>query len=418
MKILVPMPRPLFPTDTGGKIRTWNIFSHLSERVELHAISLAQRGRDDEGVEQMKKAFASYTPVYWNEARRFSASFYLEFVRMRFSRFPYFLGKYHIAELERVAQALHEQHQFDLVLCDFLHAATPFVGSTLRPRVLFQHNLEYRIRRQHWQNEKNPAKKLLLKAEWQKAFEIEREVCRDFDQVITVSAEDTRDHRAEFNIRHVADIPTGVDTEYFAPLSRPRVAGQLVFVGSFDWYPNEDGVNWFVMEVLPRIRSACPSVTLKIVGRNPSAQVRKAVEHEGVEVTGTVPDVRPYIAESDVVIVPLRMGGGTRIKIFEAMSMQRAVVSTPIGAEGLPVENGREIVLESSAEGFANAVIRLLADERERRAIGHAAREKVVRDHTWSAVAARMEQLLRVAAGFKHSSAAQPEGRLVTNLAE
>jgi len=382
-------------------------------------MSLAQRGRDDYGVAEMRKHFASYTPVYWEEARRFSPAFYAEFARLRFSRFPYFLGKYHFPAFEQEAQALHRRHNFDLILCDFLHSATPFVGSSLRPRALFQHNLEYRIRRQHWEKETNILRKWVLKDEWQKAFATERQVCKDFDHVITVSPEDTRDHCRDFAIQQVSDVPTGVDTDYFQPVAGAQIPGRIVFVGSFDWYPNEDGILWFLHEIYPRIRAAHPGVTTKIVGRLPTSNMNKAAAaYPELEITGAVPDVRPYLAQAEVVVVPLRMGGGTRIKIFEAMSMDRAVVSTPIGAEGLPLVAGREILLEESPEEFAKSVVRLLNHAGERNALAQAGREKVIRDHTWAAVAARMEGILRTVAGTQHTAAATSESRLQPTLAE
>ncbi len=396
MRVLFTLPRPLFPTDTGGKIRTLNIFSRLVRRMEIHAVALAEPGRDDQGAEEMRRLFAGFTPVHWRETRRFTPAFYAEFARIRMGRFPYFLGKYHHPGFEQAARELHHRKPFDLILCDFLHSATAFVGSPLRPRALFQHNLEFRIRRQHWETEANPLKKLILKSEWSKARAIEEEVCRDFDHVIAVSEEDAADHRREFAIRRVSAIPTGVDVDYFAPQPGPRIPGNIVFVGSFDWYPNEDGICWFLREIYPRIRAEQPACTATIVGRLPTDGMhRLATSLPGVEVTGAVPDVRPYLARAEVVVVPLRIGGGTRIKIFEAMAMHRPVVSTTLGAEGLTLRPGHEILLEDSAEEFARGVVELLREQPRAAALARAARDRVVHEFTWDAVARRMEEILR-----------------------
>jgi glycosyltransferase involved in cell wall biosynthesis len=368
--------------------------------MEIHALALAERGRDDQGVEEMRRLFAGFTPVYWRETRRFKPAFYAEFARIRMSRFPYFLGKYHHPGFEQAAREMHDRRPFDLILCDFLHSATPFVGSPLRPRVIFQHNLEFRIRRQHWESETNPLKKLILKSEWSKARVIEEAVCRDFDHVVTVSEEDAADHRREFTLKDVSAIPTGVDVDYFAPQPGPQIPGNIAFVGSFDWYPNEEGICWFLREIYPRIRAEQPACTATIVGRLPTDSMRKlAAAIPGVEVTGAVPDVRPYLARAEVVVVPLRIGGGTRIKIFEAMAMQRPVVSTTLGAEGLSMKPGCEILLEDTPEGFARGVVGLVRDQPHAAALARAARERVVREFTWDAVARRMEEILRQAAG-------------------
>ncbi len=395
MKILLALPRPLFPADAGGKIRTLNIFSRLASRVEIHAASLADREKDAEPIAEMHKLFRSYTPVYWNETTTFSPAFYLKFLTSRTSRFPYFLEKYRVPEFRAAIEQIAAREKCDVVLADFLQTAGAILDSPLRPRVIFQHNVEYVIRKRHWERETNALRKWLLRAEWEKARAIEGEVCRTFDHVITVSEDDRHMIEREFGVNHVSDLPTGVDLEYFRPQIVERKPGNLVFVGSMDWHPNEDGIFWFVREVWPHVRQAAPHASLTVVGKNPSGRLRALAGGDtAIEITGTVTDVRPYLARAEAAIVPLRIGGGTRIKIFEAMSMERAVLSTTLGAEGLPVTPGRDILLEDQPEGFARAAAFLLSDAERRDAIARAAREKVVRDHSWDTVAARMEELV------------------------
>ncbi|MBI1749148.1 MAG: glycosyltransferase [Acidobacteria bacterium] len=393
------LPRPLFPADAGGKIRTLNIFSRLADRVEIHAVSLADRERDAGPIAEMRKLFRSCTPVFWNETTTFSPAFYFKFLASRASRFPYFLEKYCVPEFRAAIEQVATREKCDVVLADFLQTAGAILDSPLRPRVIFQHNVEYVIRKRHWERETNALRKWLLRAEWEKAQAIEGEVCRTFDHVITVSEDDRRIIEGEFGVQHVSDLPTGVDLEFFRPQAAERRRGNLVFVGSMDWHPNEDGIFWFVREVWPRVRREAPHASLTVVGKNPSARLKAlAAEDAWVEITGTVEDVRPYLARAEAAVVPLRIGGGTRIKIFEAMSMERAVVSTTLGAEGLPVAPGRDILLEDEPEGFARAVTFLLGDASRRDAVARAAREKVVRDHGWESVAAKMEEILARAA--------------------
>lgn len=395
MKILLTLPRPLFPTDTGGKIRTLSIFRRLAERAEIHAVSLADPRRDGEAITEMRRTFHSYTPVAWQETAKFTPAFYAEFLRSRVGRLPYFLAKYALAEFRRTAEQVAEREQVDLVLCDFLQSAIAMQGSALRPRVIFEHNVEYVIRKRHWETEQQPLRKWLLAAEWKKAHAAEAAICREFDHVITVSEEDERQIRDAFGVANVSALPTGVDVQYFQPQAGPQRAGNLVFVGSMDWQPNEDGIFWFVRDVYPLIRRQAPQANLTVVGRNPSTRMKKLAEQDRrIEITGTVADVRPYLERAEVVVVPLRIGGGTRIKIFEALAMERAVVSTTLGAEGLPVQDGKEIVLADTAEAMAASVTQLLADARRREAVGRAGRAKVVRDHTWERVADRMEEIL------------------------
>ena len=161
-----------------------------------------------------------------------------------------------------------------------------------------------------------------------------------------------------------------------------------------DWLPNEDAMLYFAREVLPHIRRDEPDTTLSIVGRAPTPAVRRLASEPGIEVTGRVEDVRPHIADAAVYVVPLRIGGGTRLKIFEAMAMGKAVVSTTIGAEGLPVTAGQDIVIADEPEPFAHAVVQLIRDEDARRRLATAARRLVVDHYDWSAVAQDFERAL------------------------
>ena len=162
----------------------------------------------------------------------------------------------------------------------------------------------------------------------------------------------------------------------------------------------------FCGDILPLIRAREPGVTLSIVGRAPTPAVQRLAAINGVEVTGTVADVRDYIDDAAVYIVPIRIGGGTRLKIFEAMGMGKAVVSTTIGAEGLPVSDGTNVVIADSAAAFASAVVALLADPARRVQLERAARDLVVTRYDWSAVAGQLEESLMIAAAKGAAAAA------------
>ena len=255
--------------------------------------------------------------------------------------------------------------------------------------------MEFLLRKRKWKSSTQPFRRLVYGTEWIKTRRIEADVCRSFDHVITVSEDDRRTLDKEFGVTHVSTIPTGVDTDYFHPTESPTHPGRLVFVGSMDWDPNEDGVLWFLQDVFPRILEAAPHATFSIVGRAPSSRLRAMAKNlPAIEITGWVPDVRPYLAGAEVVVVPLRVGGGTRIKIPEAMAMAKAVVSTPIGAEGLPFQDWREIRIAEQPEQFARAVVDLFKHAALRDSIATEARDAVVRDHGWGTVVAKVEQIL------------------------
>ena len=343
----------------------------------------------------MQRMFASYTPVFWRESMKYSPRFYAELLANQLSPLPYFVAKCCRHEFTQALRALAQSHKFDLLCCDFLQTATPALDLPMRPRVVFEHNVEFLLRKRLWQAETMPLKRRIFSGEWKKTLKLETRICRSFDHVVAVSEEDRRTFGREFGFTHVSAIPTGVDSEYFHPHRVPSHPGRLVFVGAMDWYPNEDGVVWFLREVFPRICQIAPYARFKIVGQNPSSRLRRIAEgNPAVELMGRVADVRPHVAEAEVVVVPLRVGGGTRIKIPEAMAMAKAVVSTHIGAEGLPFRNGYEIRLEDDPEAFSLAVVDLLQNPSRRTAIEKAARERVVRDHSWESVVDRLEEIL------------------------
>jgi glycosyltransferase involved in cell wall biosynthesis len=236
--------------------------------------------------------------------------------------------------------------------------------------------------------------------QWRRMLRFERDALARFDLVLAVSQADRQTFTRlypEALKRPAHVVQTGVDTSYFAPQppsanARPDRRTHLVFTGSMDWLPNEDGMLYFVREILPRIRKIEPDATLSIIGRTPTTAVRRLADEAGIEVTGRVDDVRPHIAKGSVYVVPLRIGGGTRLKIFEAMAMGKAVVSTTVGAEGLPVTSGQNVMIADEPARFAHAVIHLIRDTESRRRIEAEARRLVVERYDWSAVALDFEQ--------------------------
>jgi polysaccharide biosynthesis protein PslH len=408
MRILLTLPGLLFPADTGGKIRSLNILSRLAKKAEIHAVSFAEPNRDAAGIAEMKRIFAGYTPVFRTESRKYSTRFYSELLTNQFSSWPYFLAKCNTPTFRRAVSELAGSKRFDLVFCDFLQTAAPLRRLIARPKVVFEHNVEFSLRKRKWQQEQQPLRRLVYGAEWKKTRRIEAEVCRSFDHVITVSEDDRQTLETEFGITQSSTIPTGVNTDFFSPSTQRPQRGRLVFVGSMDWDPNEDGAAWFLRDIYPRVRKAVPEASFAIVGRAPSPRLRAIAEKEpGVEITGWVPDVRPHLANAEVVVVPLRVGGGTRIKIPEAMAMAKAVVATPIGAEGLPFHDGRQIRIAERPEQFARAVVELVNNASLRNSIAQAARDEVVNHHGWEPVVARVEHILEhVMRQSKHASAA------------
>ncbi len=226
-------------------------------------------------------------------------------------------------------------------------------------------------------------------------FRYEGEVCRKVRKVIAVSETDAALMREWYGVKRADAVPTGVDADYFEARGPVTPVADLVFVGSLDWAPNIDGIDWFQREVLPLILRRKPDCSIAIVGRKPPRAIQElSSRYPGIQVTGTVPEVRPWLWGSKVSIVPLRVGGGTRLKIFEAMAAGIPVVSTTIGAEGLGARDGDTIRIADTPEDFAAACIALLDDVAERERLRDRALRMVTEQYSWEAVASAFEKLL------------------------
>jgi polysaccharide biosynthesis protein PslH len=309
------------------------------------------------------------------------------------SPYPVDLWKWRVDQVREQVDALIAGGDVDVCVADFLFAAANVPSGGPVPVVLFEHNVEYMIWKRLSAIEPSPLRRALFEVEWRKLRAREAAACAAADLTIAVSEPDRKLLAEIAPHSNTAAIPTGVDTSYFSPVAGRELPSRLVFTGSMDWHPNEDAVLYFADAILPLIQRHVPDISLAVVGRRPTERLREAGKKHGIIVTGTVDDVRPYIAEASVYVVPLRAGGGTRLKIFEALAMGKAVVSTTVGAEGLALTPGREYVAADDPRSFADAVVSLLRDTRRRRAIGQAGRKLVEERYSWAQVAEEFESL-------------------------
>jgi len=241
------------------------------------------------------------------------------------------------------------------------------------------------------------ARKSYFSLQARRMFAYERRACREAGRVIAVSETDAATIRSEFQAPRADSIPTGVDVAFFTrpPQEPPAQPDSLVFVGSMDWMPNTDGVQWFLTEILPLIHARIPQIQVCVAGRRPSPEiVALARRFPQVTLTGTVPDIRPYLWNAQVSIVPLRIGSGTRLKIYESMAAGAPVVSTSVGAEGLPLSPGEHLLIADTPESFAASCVTLLESAEKRRAMAQRAWELVSARFSWESVAQAFEALL------------------------
>ena len=400
MKILFFSQRFLYPMDTGGKIRTGKLLEQLSKEFDITLISNVESPKDDLYFDKIKEICSAFHPVYWKEARKYSVAFYWKVLWRMLSRYPITVINDYSADLERKIMEVLKQEKYDLLICDFLQPSLNFRKMKGYPTLLFQHNVESVIVKRHFYTARNPFLKFFWWSQWKKMKRYEQEACQRFDGIVAVSDVDKETLEQELGAKNVFAIPTGIDTEFFSPRQDSIQENSLVFTGSMDWLPNEDAILFFAREVLTKIKAEIPSIRLSVVGRNPSRYlINELKQYPEIEIVGWVKDVRPYISSHALYIIPLRIGGGTRIKAYEAMAMGKAVVSTHVGIEGLQIQDGDHASLADRPEDFAQAVVKLLKHPEERGRIEKAARDFVERNFSWEKATDKFSDICLKVAG-------------------
>ena len=395
MRILWLKTELLHPVDKGGKIRTYNMLKELKRDHHVTYLTLDDGSADATAREQAQEYCHELVCVPHHPREKFSTGFYAELLFNLTSPLPYAIKKYESGEMRKQIIERSNNQTIDVVICDFLAPAINVPRSLPCPSILFQHNVEAMIWKRHFEVQGNALKKTYLRGQWRKMEKFEKETCRRFDAVIAVSVEDRDQMREEYGVNAVFEVPTGVDTEFFTPSGKENIDPyNVVFTGSMDWLPNEDAIRYYTEQILPIVRRSIPNATLTVVGRNPYPSLLELSRQDpAIIVTGRVDDVRPYMERAAAYVVPLRIGGGTRLKIFEAMAMEKPIVSTTIGAEGLPVTDGRELRIADTPETFAASVVELLTNAEAARKLGQEAARVVREKFGWDGVAKRFAEI-------------------------
>jgi len=395
MKILWVKAGKLLPVDTGGKIRSYNILRHLARQHQVIFLSYYGGQRDSEYEAAIAQQLPGAQTIYTASPESTVAQSFDYLYRLP-SPAPYAVKKFTDSKVCALVSQHLNSKRTDVAVCDFLSASLNFPGSSATPVVLFQHNVETMLWRRMASTEQSAVRKLSYTIEAYKMERYERRALSRFRYVIAVSDVDRDEMLQMCPDCDITVVPTGVDTEQYRVVpSAPEKPPLIAFTGSMDWEPNIDAVEYFCREIFPAILAVLPDARFQIVGRNPNIRVQRLAS-PSVEVTGTVPSAMDYLRLATVVVVPLRIGGGTRLKIFEAMAMAKALVSTSIGAEGLDVTNGRDLLIADDAQAIATAVLSLLRDPALRKSYEENAAATAAR-YDWSQIAQRFAEVLSTA---------------------
>jgi sugar transferase (PEP-CTERM/EpsH1 system associated) len=378
---------PYPPTD-GWKIRVFSLIRHLSRHHRVSLVSFMRTTEDSRAVEVLRKYCADLW-VIPRDPRYSPWKLFLGLVGQ--TAFP--LLNYRDQQMMDLLRGVLQKHHFDVIQVESL-AMAQYCSEVSSSTVLDLHNIESLLIKRYALQETNLLKRAYAEVMWRKVAAYEREACKRFTHCLTCSEEDRRLVQGQAGVKRVSVIPNGVDLQSFVPVGPPAPPfNRLVFVGRMDYHANVDGVHWFSREILPQIRRKKPDVLFQIVGGYPTDSVKRLASPGEVEVTGFVEDVRPYLTEATAVVVPLRIGGGTRLKILESLAMGKAVISTTLGAEGIAAVDGREILLADGPTQFADRVIDVLDNSKLREALHNAGRELVEAQYSWASIGNRLEQV-------------------------
>ena len=389
LRVLVLDEEIPFPLNSGKRIRTWNLLRNLSPG---HDITFLCYGKpEDPGLAMLERLGIRVVTVAPLPPSN-SFSFYFGAMANLFSLWPYSVSRHHTRRFLGAARKLIAAESFDLVHCEWTPYASYMDASRDLPTLIMAHNMEATVWRRRAEHASNLAERVYMGLQAWKMSRFEKHSFAQATRVVTVSAEEQQTAK-NWGAHATSLVPNGVDTEYLQPMQEAGERDSLLFLGSLDWQPNRDALLYLLREILPRIQLTHPHVKLRVVGRQPATKLREQVEGlHGVEWVGEVPDIRPYFARAEAVLVPLRIGGGSRIKILESLSMGKAVVTTQIGAEGLDVVAGEHCLIADSPKAFAQCVTQLLDDPEKAVTLGRNGRNLVVQQYDWSRMGRLLEQ--------------------------
>lgn len=392
MNILFLAPRLPFPADTGGKIRTINILKQLATFAQVHLVCFSFEDKDDYYKVEIERLGVKVTLVPKKETPTLQKAW-----NVILEKQPHTIVKYHSSLMVKTLRKLKKNQRFDAVHIDHLHMAHYLNLFKGLPCFIDEHNVEYKILERCVKVEPSLLKKSLLSNQASKMRRFERKKIQQCAGFFAVSEDDLnllKELTPHSSRGHV--IPNGVDTQYFQLSDSTGFLTEdvLVFTGSMDWLPNEDAVLFFSKEILPIIWKSRPQAKFYVVGKSPSTAILELAKKDSrIIVTGRVDDVRPFMSQSKVFVVPIRVGGGTRLKILEAMAMEQGIVSTTIGAEGIKHTEGTNILLGDDPKTFAQKVLILLENSAFRKSLAKAGRELVCQTYDWSIIGRDLKRI-------------------------
>ena len=394
MNILFLSTENPYPPDCGHHLRTLNILELLAKQNKIYFLGFSQKESELQYIPNIKP-FCETVDIFLIPRKGYNLKFLFVAFKNLFSKNPLVAQRYFLKSAQNKISELIKNYPIDFVHVDMLALGLFRKNYNDIPTILTNHNVES-LRLFRWmKQEKNLVIKAYLYYQYRKLRKFEKTICPQFDRCITVSKEDNRYLIELCRKDNFAIIPNGVNIDYFKPQKTKIEADKLVWVGAMDGPYNADAVDYFLEEILPLIQEKVPQVKIDFLGRGATKKLKEASQNPNIKIHGFVEDVRPYINRAAVYIAPIRSGSGTKIKVLNALSLGKAVVTTPVGAEGIDVIDNENIMIANTPREFADKTIHLLQHPKETIIMGNKGRQLIEETYDWKIIERDMTNLYR-----------------------
>ncbi|MBZ5544877.1 MAG: glycosyltransferase family 4 protein [Acidobacteriia bacterium] len=390
-----------YPPRGGAHQRSYNLIRHIASKHETLLFAINLEGHSPQLISEYSKELKKHCAEVeiWDLPHRWrGARWWAELALSPLYRHPYGSRTLWSPELGRRWEAVLGRHPGALVHFDSIDLALYLPPAARFKKVLNHHNCESAMAERRAEKEPNPLKRAYLRQQARKLRRLEQEACHLFDVNLTVSELDKRSLLESSPRAHFHVVENGTDTGYFSPAEAVPEPKSVVFAASLNWYPNLSAVRFLGWEIWPRLKSQCPGIRLFLAGQKPPKWLVQWAEQDPEIVLVANPvDIRPWMARGAVFVCPILDGGGTKLKILDALAMGKAVVTTAIGCESLEVKHGENILVADTPEDFARQVLRLLGDEALRKQLGACGRALVEELYSWEVIGRHLEQAYQYA---------------------
>ncbi|MDD5259288.1 MAG: glycosyltransferase [bacterium] len=390
MNILFLSTKSPLPTNDGHSQRTYNLLLQAGRKHKVFFLTYFLEKEEEERFSEIQK-ICSYAKGFPLPVQHSKIRLVLGLLKNLFSLQPFVSQKYCTVEMAKAIKKILNENKIDVVHIDMLPLMSYYPEVKNYPVILVDHNVESLLLKRQIAYTRNPFTKVFLWSQYLKLLRFERKQIARVSCCVAVSGQDRDELRKMSASAKVEVVSNGVDVDYFAPGDIKEEKNTLIFVGGLNWFPNMDGITYFCEKIYPRIAKQCGEFETIIIGKQQNVFKYSSL----VRQVGYVDDIRPYVRKSKVYIVPLRVGGGTRLKILDAMAMGKSIVSTSIGCEGLAVENNKNIMIQDDPELFASAVVELMKNEQKRIELGNNARQLVKDQYDWKLLGEIMDKIYK-----------------------